>query len=165
MKLAAQNHPTVTGIGIYKSVWYPIVYIQRRRRSLRILYIQITWLLFACQSPAITQQEIAWQQSADSSVTISSGASIDTTTIYHHIVDSTTTVTKIINRNLYENRASQRSNSDSHSGMDLNRSDSLNPRLIKTVIKGFAVACICGGFMVLGFFIVVLILFLKVLHN
>lgn len=156
------------------------LYIPRRRGSVRNVYLQnpsakckymylVLILLFqmisSCKTPQVENKiDTETHHRAESQIS-SAGDETDTTTIMHHLVDSNTMVTKIIRRTIYENQISERSNSDTSKKELETRKDSLTPELIKAVIKGFAVACIGGGLMVLGFFITVVILLVRVIKG
>lgn len=152
------------------------MYIPRRRRSCRSMYLQMSavfckyisgmFLLLAitltgCRTPSETYEHRAENHISSQKNETQSGEANDTTTIVHHQADSTTTITKIIRRTIYENRLSTRSNSDSLKTEASRREDTLTPELIKAVFKGFAVACIGVGLMVLGFLVLVIILLFK----
>lgn len=85
----------------------------------------------------------------------------DTTTITHKHIDSTSTVTQIIRKVIYDKDHSARSLQDLTSQSSRRVEDTLTPALINTISKGFAVACIGLGLMVLGFFVVVVILIFR----
>ena len=89
----------------------------------------------------------------------------DTTTITHKRIDSTATVTQIIRKIIYDKDQSARSLQDSTYQSSRRVEDSLTPALISTISKGFAVACIGLGLMVLGFLIVVVILIFRLSRN
>lgn len=127
-----------------------------------ILLLQMT---SSCKTPQVENKIDAETHHRAESKISSAGDESDTTTIMHHLVDSNTMVTKIIRRTIYENQISERSNSDSSKKELETRKDSLTPELIKAVIKGFAVACIGGGLVVLGFFITVVILLVRVIKG
>lgn len=89
----------------------------------------------------------------------------DTTTITHRRIDSTSTVTQIIRKIIYDKDQSARSLQDSTYQSSRRVEDSLTPALISTISKGFAVACIGLGLMMLGFFVVVVILIFRLSRN
>ena len=89
----------------------------------------------------------------------------DTTTITHKRIDSTATVTQIIRKIIYDKDQSARSLQDSTYTNSRRVEDSLTPALISTISKGFAVACIGLGLMVLGFLIIVVILIFRLSRN
>ena len=89
----------------------------------------------------------------------------DTTTITHKRIDSTSTVTQIIRKVIYDKDRLARSLQDSTYTNSRRVEDSLTPALISTISKGFAVACIGLGLMVLGFLIVVVILIFRLSRN
>ena len=89
----------------------------------------------------------------------------DTTTITHKRIDSTSTVTQIIRKIIYEKDHSAQSLQDSTYKDSRRVEDSLTPALIGTITKGFAVACIGMGLMMLGFFVVVVILIFRSSKN
>lgn len=153
-----------------------ILYIQVPGSSSSIQYLHLTeaalkcgyksffllaLFLVSCSTPQVETLHQIETHTEDRREINTAGDEIDTTTIWHHLIDSTTTITKIIRRTIYENQTTQRSNNDSLKRETSHISDSLTPELIKTVIKGFAVACIGGGLLVLGFIIFVVVLFLK----
>lgn len=155
---------------------YISLYILPRYRSDRSLYIlnpaakrkymyQVFFLLAlfmaGCKTPRLETETTIETHDQLEQETISSGDESDSTTITHQQVDSNTVVTTIIRRTIYENKTKQRSNSDSTKNEHELVKDSLTPELIKAVIKGFAVACIGGGLVVLGFLITVVILCIR----
>lgn len=85
----------------------------------------------------------------------------DTTTITHKRIDSTSTVTQIIRKIIYDKDRSAQSLQDSSYQSSRRVEDTLTPALISTISKGFAVACIGLGLMMLGFFVVVVILIFR----
>lgn len=85
----------------------------------------------------------------------------DTTTITHKRIDSTSTITQIIRKVIYDKDQSARSLQDSSYQSSRRVEDTLTPALINTISKGFAVACIGLGLMMLGFFVVVVILIFR----
>lgn len=85
----------------------------------------------------------------------------DTTTITHKRIDSTSTVTQIIRKVIYDKDRSAQSLQDSSYQSSRRVEDTLTPALINTISKGFAVACIGLGLMMLGFFVVVVILIFR----
>lgn len=89
----------------------------------------------------------------------------DTTTITHKRIDSTSTVTQIIRKIIYDKDQSARSLQDSTYNSSRRVEDSLTPALISTISKGFAAACIGLGLMMLGFFVVVVILIFRLSRN
>lgn len=89
----------------------------------------------------------------------------DTTTITHKRIDSTSTVTQIIRKVIYAKDRSARSLQDSLYQSSRRVEDTLTPVLISTISKGFAVACIGLGLMMLGFLVVVVILIFRLSRN
>lgn len=85
----------------------------------------------------------------------------DTTTITHKRIDSTSTVTQIIRKIIYDKDRSAQSLQDSSYQSSRRVEDTLTPALISTISKGFAVACIGLGLMMLGFLVVVVILIFR----
>lgn len=121
--------------------------------------------LSSCKTPSINDSEEVATHTTDVSEEIEQGQLGDTTTILHHLVDSNTTITKIIRRTIYETRYNSRSDNDSTSQKSVQHSDSLTPDIIKTVLKGFAIACIGGGIVVSGFFVLAIVLVFKLIKR
>lgn len=132
---------------------------------MHLVLILLLQMISSCKTPQVENKIDAETHHRAESEISSAGDETDTTTIMHHLVDSNTMVTKIIRRTIYENQISERSNSDSSKKELETRKDSLTPELIKAVIKGFAVACIGGGLVVLGFFITVVILLVRAIKG
>lgn len=123
----------------------------------------ILMLLFVmgCSTPSQSIQEEGISHLEQTSQEHEKSQLDDTTTITHRRIDSTATITQIIRKVIYDKDQSARSLQDS-TYTNLKRvEDSLTPALISTISKGFAVACIGLGLMVLGFLIVVVILIFR----
>ena len=123
-------------------------------------YILISFLM-GCSTPSQSVQEEGTKHIEQHTQEHETAQLDDTTTITHRRIDSTATVTQIIRKIIYDKDQSARSLQDS-TYTNLKRvEDSLTPALISTISKGFAVACIGLGLMVLGFLIVVVILIFR----
>lgn len=123
--------------------------------------IFLVLLLMACSTPSqsIREEGISHLEQHDRS---HENAQLDdTTTITHKRIDSTSTVTQIIRKVIYDKDRSAQSLQDSSYQSSRRVEDTLTPALINTISKGFAVACIGLGLMMLGFFVVVVILIFR----
>lgn len=118
-------------------------------------------LLMACSTPSqsIREEGISHLEQHDQSH--ETAQLDDTTTITHKRIDSTSTVTQIIRKVIYDKDRSAQSLQDSSYQSSRRVEDTLTPALINTISKGFAVACIGLGLMMLGFFVVVVILIFR----
>lgn len=137
----------------------------------RILHLQefvytcagvlLVLLLMACSTPSqsIREEGISHLEQHDQSH--ETAQLDDTTTITHKRIDSTSTVTQIIRKVIYDKDRSAQSLQDSSYQSSRRVEDTLTPALINTISKGFAVACIGLGLMMLGFFVVVVILIFR----
>lgn len=117
--------------------------------------------IMSCRTPSqsIRQEGISHLEQHDQS---HENAQLDdTTTITHKRIDSTSTVTQIIRKVIYDKDRSAQSLQDSSYQSSRRVEDTLTPALINTISKGFAVACIGLGLMMLGFFVVVVILIFR----
>lgn len=123
--------------------------------------IVLTLLLMACSTPSQSVQEEGAAHLEQSSQAHETTQLDDTTTITHKRIDSTSTVTQIIRKVIYDKDHLAQSLQDSTYQNSRRVEDTLTPALINTIIKGFAVACIGLGLMMLGFFVVVVILIFR----
>ena len=122
-------------------------------------------LVMGCSTPSQSIQEEGTTHIEQHAQEHETAQLDDTTTITHRRIDSTATVTQIIRKIIYDKDQSARSLQDS-TYTNLKRvEDSLTPALISTISKGFAVACIGLGLMVLGFLVVVVILIFRLSRN
>lgn len=122
-------------------------------------------LVMSCSTPSQSIQEEGTSHLEQTSREHEKSQLDDTTTITHKRIDSTATVTQIIRKIIYDKDQSARSLQDSTYQNSRRVEDSLTPALISTISKGFAVACIGLGLMVLGFLIVVVILIFRLSRN
>ena len=118
-------------------------------------------LLTSCSTPAQSVQEQGSSHLEQHDKAHETSQLDDTTTITHKRVDSTYTITQIIRKVIYDKDQSARSLQDSTYNSSRRVEDTLTPALISTISKGFAVACIGLGLMMLGFFVVVVILIFR----
>lgn len=130
------------------------------------LYIHMLLIIvMSCSTPSQSIQEEGISHLEQTSQEHEKSQLDDTTTITHKRIDSTATVTQIIRKIIYDKDQSARSLQDSTYQNSRRVEDSLTPALISTISKGFAVACIGLGLMVLGFLIVVVILIFRLSRN
>ena len=122
-------------------------------------------LVMSCSTPSQSIQEEGTSHIEQHAQEHETAQLDDTTTITHRRIDSTATVTQIIRKIIYDKDQSARSLQDSTYQSSRRVEDSLTPALISTISKGFAVACIGLGLMVLGFLIVVVILIFRLSRN
>lgn len=123
--------------------------------------ILILLLVMGCSTPSQSVQEEGTTHIEQHAQDHETAQLDDTTTITHRRIDSTATVTQIIRKIIYDKDQSARSLQDSTYQGSRRVEDSLTPALISTISKGFAVACIGLGLMVLGFLIIVVILIFR----
>lgn len=117
--------------------------------------------LTACSTPSQSVQEQGISHLEQHNQEHETAQLDDTTTITHKRIDSTSTVTQIIRKVIYDKDLSAQSLQDSTYNSSRRVEDTLTPALISTISKGFAVACIGLGLMMLGFFVVVVILIFR----
>lgn len=117
--------------------------------------------IMSCRTPSQSIREEGMAHLEQSSQGHETSQLDDTTTITHKRIDSTSTITQIIRKVIYDKDQSARSLQDSTYNSSRRVEDTLTPALINTIIKGFAVACIGLGLMMLGFFVVVVILIFR----
>lgn len=117
--------------------------------------------LTACSTPSQSVQEEGISHLEKHKQEHETAQLDDTTTITHKHIDSTSTVTQIIRKVIYDKDLSAQSLQDSTYNSSRRVKDTLTPALISTISKGFAVACIGLGLMMLGFFVVVVILIFR----
>lgn len=122
-------------------------------------------LVMGCSTPSQSIREEGVSHLEQTSQAYENSQLDDTTTITHRRIDSTSTVTQIIRKIIYDKDQSARSLQDSTYQSSRRVEDSLTPALISTISKGFAVACIGLGLMMLGFFVVVVILIFRLSRN
>ena len=122
-------------------------------------------LLTSCRTPSQSVQEQATVHQELHDQEHETSQLDDTTTITHKRIDSTSTVTQIIRKVIYDKDLSAQSLQDSTYNSSRRVEDSLTPALISTISKGFAVACIGLGLMMLGFLVVVVILIFRLSRN
>ena len=122
-------------------------------------------LVMGCSTPSQSIREEGASHLEQTSQEHENSQLDDTTTITHRHIDSTTTVTQIIRKIIYDKDQSARSLQDSTYTNSRRVEDSLTPALISTISKGFAVACIGLGLMMLGFLFVVVILIFRLSRN
>lgn len=143
-------------------------YCSNRNRILRLQEFVYTCaallqllIFMGCSTPSQSVQEEGTTHIEQHAQEHETAQLDDTTTITHRRIDSTATVTQIIRKIIYDKDQSARSLQDSTYQGSRRVEDSLTPALINTISKGFAVACIGLGLMVLGFLIIVVILIFR----
>lgn len=129
------------------------------------LFFSCAAIVMGCSTPSQSIREEGISHLEQTSQEHEKSQLDDTTTITHKRIDSTATVTQIIRKIIYDKDQSARSLQDSTYQNSRRVEDSLTPALISTISKGFAVACIGLGLMVLGFLIVVVILIFRLSRN
>lgn len=122
-------------------------------------------LVMGCSTPSQSIQEEGTSHLEQTTQEHEKAQLDDTTTITHRRIDSTATITQIIRKVIYDKDQSARSLQDSTYQSSRRVEDTLTPALISTISKGFAVACIGLGLMVLGFLVVVVILIFRLSRN
>lgn len=117
--------------------------------------------IMSCRTPSQSVREEGMAHLEQQSKEHENSQLDDTTTITHKRIDSTSTVTQIIRKVIYDKDRSAQSLQDSSYQSSRRVEDTLTPALINTISKGFAVACIGLGLMMLGFLVVVVILIFR----
>lgn len=118
--------------------------------------------LASCKTPKVVEQSHEENRIEAISEEHETSQVDDTTTIRHTVINDTTLETTIIRKILTQNEKSAQSLQEENREASHQTKDTLTPAIIQKLLKGFAVACIGIAVVVAGFFLILLVIVLKV---